>query len=126
MRNHILQGLICSFICRFFTNPEKILEICYEDLLVDITHPCSLATDLLRRKVISCDTANAMLSDDLIKEEKVKLLVNAIMKSTTQNPSAFNALVRSLEDLPSHRIVAAHLKQVQGTNDFNCKQLLFA
>ena len=88
--------------------------MCYDDLTADITHPYSLATDLLRKKLISCEIADAMLSDYLVKNEKVILLVDAIIKSTAQNHLAFNVFLKSLEALPSHRVVAANLKQMQG------------
>jgi len=94
------------------------LELCYEDLIADITHPYSLATDLLQKKLITCEIADAMLSDSLVKNEKVALLIdaiqNAIQESTTQNHIAFNVFLKSLEAHPSHRVVAANLKQVQG------------
>ncbi len=96
------------------------MEIVHSDLIVDITHPYSLATDLLRQKLISCDIANAMLSEHLVKTEKVVLLVNAIRRSTISNPSAFNTFIRSLEAIPSHRHVAENLKQIQGNSIILC------
>lgn len=86
----------------------------HDDLIVDITHPYSLATDLLRQKLISFDIADAMLSEHLIKTEKIVLLVNAVRKSTADNPSAFNAFIRSLEVISCHRNVAGKLRQIQG------------
>lgn len=110
-----------TFIARVRSQAEQILQICYEDLLVDIIHPYLLATDLLRNKIIDYDVANAMLSEDLVRDEKMVMLINAIMETLAQIPSGFSTLLKALEALPSHHSVATLLKETQGIVKFILK-----
>lgn len=84
-------------------------------MLLDVTHPCSLATDLLVRQMITQDVGSAMLSDDLTHGEKMIVLMDAMLKVVSEQPSEFHVLIKILEKKPAHHSVAALLKESYST-----------
>ena len=56
-----------------------MLHAHYDDLLVDITHPYSLVTDLLEKQLVDHCVGNAMLAEHLTMREKMIILVDALI-----------------------------------------------
>lgn len=93
---------------------KEVLQIHYTDLLVDITHPYSLVSELLQRHMIDTSIGNAMLSDDFTRREKMVLLVDSLIKAVSKQPANFDTLIRILGDKPFHRSVAKLLQESHG------------
>ena len=96
---------------------EEVLRVHYSDLLVDITHPYSLVSGLLPKKVIAHSIGSAMLADNLTRREKMVILVDAIIAAISDQPAYFHTLIKVLEEKPPHDSVAKLLCQSHGNSE---------
>ncbi len=99
-------------LCRVV--PKEVLQAHYRDLLVDITHPYSLVSDLLQKQIFDHSIGSAMLADHFTRREKMALLINAIIGEVSANPTNFQVIVSVLENRPPHYSIARLLLQSYG------------
>ena len=96
-------------------NPARdVLCAHYDDLLVDITHPYSLVTSLLQKKLLEHHIGSAMLAEYLTTREKMVILVDALIQTVSKDPNHFYALVKVLEEKRPHNAIAGLLLQSHG------------
>ena len=89
----------------------EVLQVHYSDIIVDATHPYSLATDLLTKTMISPDVGHAMLSKCLTRREKMSLLTDAIIEAVSKNSAYFDTLIKVLDKKPHHYSLGVMLQQ---------------
>ena len=92
----------------------EVLHAHYEELLHEITHPCSLATELLKRQIIDPNIGDAILSEHFTKRDKVVMLLDNILATTCREPAHFHTLIKLLEEKPSHNLLGRLLQQSYG------------
>lgn len=91
-----------------------MLRAHYDDLLVDITHPYSLVTDLLQKQLVDHCVGNAMLAEHLTMREKMVILVDALITAVSEQPAIFQLLMEVLENRRLHYTVAKLLHHSYG------------
>lgn len=95
-----------------------MLRAHYVDLLVDITHPYSLVTDLLQKQLVDHHVGDAMLAEHLTMREKMVILVDALITAVSKQPTNFQLLVKVLENKRPHNAIAKLLQQSYGMEDW--------
>ena len=107
--------MIIIYTCRVQRNLAKeVLCAHYDDLMVEITHPYSLVTTLLQRRLVEHCVGNAMLAEYLTAREKMVVLVDALISAISKQPRDFHTLMRALEDKQQHYGIAKLLQQSHG------------